>query len=46
MSDGIYRPVSEQLLARSWGRLTRYEFDLKRRDGSWTPPETPGVGDA
>ena len=33
--DAIYRPISETLLSDHWGRLTKYEFDLKRRDGDW-----------
>lgn len=35
MSDSIFRLVSERILADDWGRLTKYEFDLRLRDGSW-----------
>jgi nudix-type nucleoside diphosphatase (YffH/AdpP family) len=35
MSDSIFRPVSERVLADDWGRLTKYEYQLRLRDGSW-----------
>ncbi|MGV1871597.1 MULTISPECIES: NUDIX domain-containing protein [Agrobacterium] len=35
MSDSNYRLVSERILADDWGRLTKYEFDLRLRDGTW-----------
>ena len=35
MSDSSFRLVSERVLADDWGRLTKYEFDLRLRDGSW-----------
>jgi nudix-type nucleoside diphosphatase (YffH/AdpP family) len=35
MSDSIFRPISERVLADDWGRLTKYEYQLRLRDGSW-----------
>lgn len=35
MSDSIFKLVSERVLADDWGRLTKYEFDLRLRNGSW-----------
>lgn len=35
MSDDFFRPVAEQVLAQDWGRLTRYDYDLRLRDGTW-----------
>ncbi|MBV6657849.1 MAG: NUDIX domain-containing protein [Devosiaceae bacterium] len=36
MSDqSRFRPVSETLLAESWGHLTRYTFDYQHADGRW-----------
>jgi nudix-type nucleoside diphosphatase (YffH/AdpP family) len=35
MSDSIFRPISERILADDWGRLTKYEYQLRLRDGSW-----------
>ena len=35
MNESSFRLVSEQVLAKDWGRLTKYEFDLRLRDGSW-----------
>ncbi|MEM9798457.1 MAG: NUDIX domain-containing protein [Pseudomonadota bacterium] len=35
MRDDVYRPVGETVLADDWGRLTRYDFDYRRRDGTW-----------
>ena len=29
------RPVGERVLADDWGRLTKFEFDLKRSSGEW-----------
>ncbi len=34
MNDGI-RIVKEETLADDWGRLTKYTFDYRRRDGRW-----------
>jgi nudix-type nucleoside diphosphatase (YffH/AdpP family) len=34
-SDDFIRIISEQKLSDDWGVLTRYEFDLRLRDGSW-----------
>jgi len=31
----IYREVQSDVLSEDWGRLTRYTFDLRRRDGVW-----------
>lgn len=33
--DDLVRPVSETLLSDNWGSLTKHEFDLCRRDGTW-----------
>jgi nudix-type nucleoside diphosphatase (YffH/AdpP family) len=35
MDRSIYRPISERVLADDWGRLTKYEYELRLRDGSW-----------
>jgi nudix-type nucleoside diphosphatase (YffH/AdpP family) len=35
MSDSIFQPISERVLANDWGRLTKYEYQLRLRDGSW-----------
>lgn len=35
MDDSVYRPISERVLADDWGRLTKYEYELRLRDGSW-----------
>ncbi len=35
MNDSVYRPISERVLADDWGRLTKYEYELRLRDGSW-----------
>lgn len=35
MNDSVYRPISESVLADDWGRLTKYEYELRLRDGSW-----------
>lgn len=35
MNDSIFRPISERVLADDWGRLTKYEYQLRLRDGSW-----------
>jgi len=29
------RLVSSMVLSKDWGKLTRHEYDLKRRDGEW-----------
>jgi len=33
--DEQVRILGRTLLSDNWGRLTKYEFDLKRRDGQW-----------
>ncbi|SCY64461.1 NUDIX domain-containing protein [Rhizobium sp. NFACC06-2] len=35
MNGNVYRPISERVLADDWGRLTKYEYELRLRDGSW-----------
>lgn len=35
MNESVYRPISERVLADDWGRLTKYEYELRLRDGSW-----------
>lgn len=35
MNNSVYRPISERVLADDWGRLTKYEYELQLRDGSW-----------
>ncbi|CUX66281.1 NUDIX domain-containing protein [Agrobacterium genomosp. 13] len=35
MDSSVYRPISERVLADDWGRLTKYEYELRLRDGSW-----------
>ncbi|GGL76240.1 NUDIX hydrolase [Wenxinia marina] len=32
---GTFRPVGEEVLSAAWGRLTRYTYDLRLRDGTW-----------
>lgn len=32
---GIYRPISERVLSRDWGSLTKFDYDLRRRNGVW-----------
>lgn len=34
MNDRV-RVTNEEILAESWGRLTRWSFDLQRRSGDW-----------
>jgi len=34
-NSDLYRPVSTTLLSNDWGKLTKYEFELKRRSGEW-----------
>lgn len=31
----IFRPVKQTVLSNDWGRVTKHEFDLKRRSGEW-----------
>jgi nudix-type nucleoside diphosphatase (YffH/AdpP family) len=31
----IFRPISEEILSDDWGRLTKYEYELRRRSGEW-----------
>lgn len=35
MDSSVYRPISERVLADDWGKLTKYEYELQLRDGSW-----------
>lgn len=35
MSKSSFRPISQRVLADDWGRLTKYEYELRLRDGSW-----------
>ncbi len=35
MDEGVFRPIAERVLADDWGRLTKYEFELRLRDGGW-----------
>ena len=35
MNESNCRIISERNLADDWGRLTKYEFDLRLRDGTW-----------
>lgn len=36
MNDSdVIRPIQEEVLSDDWGRLTKYTYDLKRRDGEW-----------
>ncbi len=34
-SEDVYRVQTATVLAENWGRLTRYEFDLKTSKGEW-----------
>ncbi|MBB4124063.1 NUDIX domain-containing protein [Martelella radicis] len=34
MSDN-FRLLSQSLLSEDWGKLTKYDFELRLRDGSW-----------
>ncbi len=31
----VYRPIAEEVLSDDWGKLTKYEYDLKHRSGAW-----------
>lgn len=33
--DDLVRIKEQRLLSDNWGRLTRYELDVRRRDGQW-----------
>lgn len=36
MNDtGVYRQIGKEVLSDDWGNLTKYKYDLKRRDGDW-----------
>lgn len=35
MDESVFRPIAEHVLANDWGRLTKYEFELRLRDGGW-----------
>ncbi|WP_429818179.1 NUDIX domain-containing protein [Ensifer sp. B1-9] len=35
MNESVFRPIAERVLADDWGRLTKYEFELRLRDGGW-----------
>ena len=32
---GHVKPIAEECLSHNWGRLTKYTYKLKRRDGAW-----------
>lgn len=32
---GVYREVSSQILSDDWGVLTKFEYELRRRNGEW-----------
>ena len=34
-SDETFRPIAEQILSDDWGRLTKYDYELRRRSGEW-----------
>ncbi|SDX93184.1 nudix-type nucleoside diphosphatase, YffH/AdpP family [Ruegeria halocynthiae] len=31
----MFRPISSEVLSDNWGILTKYEFELRRRNGEW-----------
>lgn len=31
----IFRAISEEILSDDWGRLTKHEYELRRRSGEW-----------
>lgn len=31
----VFRPLSQTVLSKDWGTLTKHTFQLKRRDGTW-----------
>ncbi len=33
--SAICRPLSQTVLSQDWGRLTKFEYELRRRDGVW-----------
>lgn len=35
MDESVFRPIAERVLADDWGRLTKYEFELRLSDGGW-----------
>lgn len=35
VNDAIFRPVSQEVLANDWGKLTKHHYDLRRRSGEW-----------
>ena len=35
MDESVFRPIAERVLADDWGRLTKYEYELRLRDGGW-----------
>ena len=34
-NEDTFRPISKQLLSDDWGRLTKYDYELRRRSGEW-----------
>lgn len=34
-TEAIYRPLSEQVLSDDWGKLTKFDYELRRRNGAW-----------
>lgn len=34
-SDETFRPIAEEILSDDWGRLTKYDYELRRRSGEW-----------
>lgn len=35
MNEEIFRPITEQILSDDWGKLTKYDYELRRRSGEW-----------
>lgn len=35
MTSALFRPLSARILASDWGVLTKYEYELRFRDGVW-----------
>lgn len=31
----IFRPIAQEVLSEDWGVLTKYDFELRRRNGEW-----------
>lgn len=34
-TSASYRPISQEVLSHDWGKLTKFRFELLRRDGAW-----------